>query len=346
MTERAIEVYQPQAMSLPDRITVERELAAVKAFQLLVRQTLIDGHDYGVIPGTNKPTLLKPGAEKIAKLLGLADTYEILSKTEDWKGGFFAYEVRAILTHRGEVVSTGLGECNSMEAKYRWRWLWPDDVPEGIDHTKLVFRKTKNDGKQYRVENDDIYSQVNTLLKMAKKRALVDAALSASRLSDIFTQDIEDLKENGVIKEDESEPPLPENAYFCPKHKTVWFMRGKMKAFAHPVEGTKDWCSMPVTKPIEAGNPPEPPTATTSKAEATPGEKKIFPKVSQDRVDQLSRALTAAGYLPGEVRQALLRGMKIEKLEDLDTNQGNLLEAFCKRKEAELDMKLPFEEGE
>src|SRR3989337_1058153 len=118
VNDNALVVSQTQYMGLPDKLTVERELATVRAFQLLVRQTLIDGHDYGVIPGTNKPTLLKPGAEKIAKLLNLADTYEILSKTEDWKGGFFAYEVRAILTHRGEVVSTGLGECNSMEAKY------------------------------------------------------------------------------------------------------------------------------------------------------------------------------------------------------------------------------------
>ena len=44
-----------------------------------------------------------------------------------------------------------------------------------------------------RIENDEIFSQRNTLLKMAKKRALVDAALSAGRLSDMFTQDMEDI---------------------------------------------------------------------------------------------------------------------------------------------------------
>ena len=47
----------------------------------------------------------------------------------------------------------------------------------------------------YRLDNEDIYSQVNTILKMAKKRALVDAALSAGRLSQVFTQDIEDMHE-------------------------------------------------------------------------------------------------------------------------------------------------------
>jgi hypothetical protein len=34
---------------------------------------------------------------------------------------------------------------------------------------------------------------VNTILKMAKKRALVDGAIALARCSDIFTQDIEDI---------------------------------------------------------------------------------------------------------------------------------------------------------
>ncbi len=91
----------------------------------------------------------------------------------------------------------------------------------------------------------------------------------------------------------------------------------------------------------------EPPTTVNKQVESqTEGKagQKTYPKVTPDRVDQLSRALTAAGYLPGELREALFNGMKIIKLADLDTNQGNLLEAFCKRKEAEKGMKLPFEE--
>ncbi len=77
------------------------------------------------------------------------------------------------------------------------------------------------------------------------------------------------------------------------------------------------------------------------------------PKISLDRIDQLSRALTAAGYLPGEVREALFKGMKITKLADLDTAQGDLLEAWCKRKQAENEAKaqaqgkiMPADSGE
>ena len=196
-TEKAV------ALALPDEAQFRRDIQAINRFQQVVHQTMVRGLDYGVIPGTgNKPTLLKPGAEKIAKLLGLADQYEIIDRQEDWKAGFFRYLVRCKLTHiaTGSIVSEGLGECNSMESKYHWRWVFPDDVPSGIDHTKLVKRVGKRkDGKgtytQYRLENEDIYSQVNTILKMGKKRALVDAALSAGRLSDIFTQDIEDIGE-------------------------------------------------------------------------------------------------------------------------------------------------------
>jgi hypothetical protein len=77
-----------------------------------------------------------------------------------------------------------------------------------MDKSKLVSQerhsKTGGHWTAYRLDNEDIYSQVNTILKMAKKRALVDAALSAGRLSDVFTQDIEDMPD--IV---ESEPKQP-----------------------------------------------------------------------------------------------------------------------------------------
>jgi hypothetical protein len=48
--------------------------------------------------------------------------------------------------------------------------------------------------------DQDPFSSVNTLLKMAKKRALIDAVLSATRASGIFTQDIEDLPKPSTLK--------------------------------------------------------------------------------------------------------------------------------------------------
>jgi len=190
-----------QALVLPEEGQFKADIQAINRFQQVARANMVEGTDWGIIPGTgNKPTLLKPGAEKIAKLLGLADQYEIVDKLEDWQTGFFRYLIKCTLSSvaTGAVISEGLGECNSMESKYRWRWVFPDDVPESVDKATLA-KKTgrRRDGKgtytQYRLENEDIYSQVNTILKMAKKRALVDAALSAGRLSQVFTQDIEDM---------------------------------------------------------------------------------------------------------------------------------------------------------
>jgi hypothetical protein len=43
------------------------------------------------------------------------------------------------------------------------------------------------------VENPDILDTVNTVLKMAKKRAKIDAVIGVTRSSGLFTQDMEDL---------------------------------------------------------------------------------------------------------------------------------------------------------
>jgi hypothetical protein len=179
---------------------VKSELKLIREFQQIVQSQLIKDLDYGIIPGTKKPTLLKPGAEKMAKLCKLSDAYEIIEKIENWEQGIFYYQVKCFLTHipSSQLISEGLGSCNSKENKYRYRWVYEKDVPSELDKNKIPFKiiKAKSGGqyRMYRVDNDDIYSQVNTLLKMAKKRALVDATLSACRLSAIFEQDTEDFE--------------------------------------------------------------------------------------------------------------------------------------------------------
>ncbi len=203
---------QVTALALPDETQFKLSIQAINRFQNIVHQNLILNQDYGVIPGTQRPTLLKPGAEKIAKLLGLADQYEIMDRQEDWVKPFFRYLIKCKLVHIATqvVITEGLGECNSMESKYRYRWVGERDLPPNTDKTKLVSQqrggKAGGHWMVYRFDNEDIYSQLNTILKMAKKRALVDAALSAGRLSNVFTQDIEDM---GNISEDEPKTTPP-----------------------------------------------------------------------------------------------------------------------------------------
>lgn len=171
-------------------------LQKIAQFQKVVQKTLLKDVDYGVIPGTSgKPTLYKSGAEKIIRIFNCCDRYEVLDKTEDWQRPFFRYLVKCQLIglHTGKVLSEGVGECNSMEAKYRYRWVREEDIPPELAKEELKYKETKKGERLYRIPNDEIYSQVNTILKMAKKRALVDAALSLGRLSAVFTQDLEDV---------------------------------------------------------------------------------------------------------------------------------------------------------
>ncbi|WNF37185.1 hypothetical protein RJD24_01635 [Bacillaceae bacterium IKA-2] len=127
-----------------------------------VRELMMDGLDYGIIEGYQKPTLFKPGAEKLCDIFGFSKQVSINNRIEDWDKGFFAYEVKITLTQKenGIIEAEGLGSSNCKEVAF---------------------------------QHQDPYTIVNTILKMAKKRALVDAVLSATRSSGIFTQDIEDI---------------------------------------------------------------------------------------------------------------------------------------------------------
>ena len=288
------------ALALPDETQFRQDIQAINRFQAIVHQNLVVDQDYGVIPGTTKPTLLKPGAEKIAKLLGLADTYEILDRQEDWNKPFFRYLIKCKLIHVASrsLISEGLGECNSMESKYRWRWLSERDLPQGIDKNKLVTQertaKTGGHWTVFRFENDDIYSQVNTILKMAKKRALVDAALSAGRLSNVFTQDMEDLPaeemtESTISSAVKERRTVGKTTHWCQKHNTEYFMRGKMKSYAHPIDGSEDadgkkvWCYESTVNVVQAEKdkeawPEDPPNAASVAVKNEPEPALVAPE--------------------------------------------------------------------
>ncbi|WP_195603821.1 hypothetical protein [Clostridium tyrobutyricum] len=194
--ENTLMKSQNQVISLLDSVEigeVRNTLGKIAQFQSIVQKTLKKGHDYGEIGGVTKPTLLKPGAEKVLMLMGLTSEYDIIEKIEDYDKGVFAYTIKCILRKNGQKITEGVGSCNSKEDKYRWRWAKEDDLPIGSDITTLK-SKTNNYGTtKYKIENDDIYSQANTILKMAKKRAQIDATLTVASLSEIFTQDIEDM---------------------------------------------------------------------------------------------------------------------------------------------------------
>jgi len=175
----------------------------LKQLQTFVKSQMKAKEDYGTVPGIDKPFLFKAGAEKLNNLFGLAPYYDLIDKIEDWNTGFFAYTFKCRLVHvaSGLQVAEGVGSCNSNESKYRYIWMKkPKPSDNVIDQMKALgtgrWRKIKGTWQwQERHDNPDRANQANTILKQAKKRAGVDATLSATRASGIFTQDEETIQQ-------------------------------------------------------------------------------------------------------------------------------------------------------
>jgi len=139
-----------------------------------VREALVEGVDYGRIHimkkdkcskgkyCTNphhfsKPSLFKPGAEKICGMLGVTSSFPSLSEYEQAVLGGVSLQqiiIRCEITDAsGKVVADGVGGRN--------------------------------------IKQD--YGDINKALKMAEKSAHIDATLRMAGLSEVFTQDIEDM---------------------------------------------------------------------------------------------------------------------------------------------------------
>lgn len=177
-----------------DLTHIDEAIEMREGLKTLYEGVMRKGSDYDTIPGTHKPTLLKPGAEILRTFCRLIPDMRLEAGTiEDWEKGFFNYNVKCTLTNSetGKIMGVCIGSCNSMEAKYRYRWEYVkhgQKAPEGAQT-----RKTKEGYEQYRAINDDPYTLVNTFQKMAEKRAFVGATLMATGASMIFTQDLEDM---------------------------------------------------------------------------------------------------------------------------------------------------------
>ena len=215
-------------------LTVQQVLGQVALIQQIMAVTMKDGEHYGRIPGCgDKPTLLKPGAEKLCLTFRLAPTYEVEERL--FERGHREYRVQCTLTSilTGSFLGQGVGICSSMEAKYRYRAgateatdkpvpraYWDLRQEDPAKAQELIggkgFSPKKVDGAWFiakaseRVETDNPADTYNTVLKMAKKRALVDAVLTATAASDIFTQDLEDISANLAAAAPASQPlPAP-----------------------------------------------------------------------------------------------------------------------------------------
>jgi hypothetical protein len=205
-----------------DELTVDELIGQVAKIQQVMHAVMKKDEHYGVIPGTQKPSLLKAGAEKLCLLFRLDPQYE---STEAWDGKHLTIKSKCTLYHiaTGERRGSGEGSCSTKESKYAYRQakrVCPKCGKDAINRSKYpprgapknaqpgwyCYSKVGGCGAEFgpqdpaildqqigRAPNDDIADQYNTVLKMANKRSLVAAVLNVTAASDIFTQDLEDL---------------------------------------------------------------------------------------------------------------------------------------------------------
>lgn len=214
---KAPEMWEASPLAVMDEETFEKRvtLARLERDRLATVQRAVmkEGVDYGKVPGTEKPTLLKPGAEVLNKMAGLVAAYREIRTVGDGEAAPTIHYLVHCYLHKydesGPVVAEGLGSCNSWERKYRWRSgaVCPS-CGEQLRVSKnkeewYCWAKTGGCGATFpldqidagSIENSDPFDLDNTLLKMARKRAQADATLTAHAASGLFTQDVEDFQD-------------------------------------------------------------------------------------------------------------------------------------------------------
>lgn len=226
----AHEAMVTRAEVTPEEVREQRD----KIVQVMKTVMVRDQH-YGVIPGVNKPTLLKAGAEVLAVTFRLAPHYDSERIFHD--DGHLTVVSKVALVHipSGLTIAEGEGLCTSREKKYAYRSsgrVCPECSTAGtIKRSKYPPREAPQDDpgwycfakvggcganfpytderitsqEEKPVPNPDLADMFNTVLKMSNKRALIAAILNGTAASDIFAQDMEDAAPHG-----EEAQPQPE----------------------------------------------------------------------------------------------------------------------------------------
>jgi hypothetical protein len=158
-----------------DLDTLRGRIALLKEF---VAKQLKTNVDYGIIPGCKVPSLYQPGAQKFARLFGLTIRKECTHREVDRENNYAAFTYMASVYHAktGQLIAQCEGSTNSQEKKW-------------------ATRTVKGGGKEITPVTDVL----NTLQKMAQKRAFVGAVIEACAASDFFTQDIDSPEEAAAL---------------------------------------------------------------------------------------------------------------------------------------------------
>lgn len=220
---------------------VDEVVGQVQLIQEIMQAVMKNGEHYGTIPGCgDKPSLLKPGAEKIMLTFRMVPDPEVTvhDLPHPTVTGHREYRSKVKLYARdGSYLGGGVGTCSTLETKYRYRTGPVEFTDQPVPREYWDLRKSnpakaqellgqgkvakKNDAGLWmiaaqggKIEHDNPADYYNTCEKMSKKRALVDATLTVTAASDIFTQDVEDFPDE--IKPQAKPEPAKEKPQAAP----------------------------------------------------------------------------------------------------------------------------------
>lgn len=187
--------------------------------QQVMRAMMKENVHYGKIPGVDRLTLLKPGAEVLCQMFQLVpDVHADITYGDGVTAPHITVKSRCTLhlgSIEGETVGVGEASANSWEKKWRYRQAerrCPSCGKNAIIKGKaeygggwLCWKKKDGCGAQFaddaqaivgqqagQVENPDPYELLNTMTKICNKRAKMDAVITATASSDLLTQDMEE----------------------------------------------------------------------------------------------------------------------------------------------------------
>jgi len=217
-------------IELPVSQHVEREMTtqelmaqSIRIHEVLTKVMVKDIH-YGVIPGTQKPTLYQAGAEKICSTFRLAPRYDV-DDLSDPQENFYRYRAKCSLhtIRDGLFVGSAMGEASSAEEKYQWEAAVCQEQYDATDPSRkrIKFKKVREGGHEEILQvQRNCADLANTVLKIACKRAFLSAVKGATAASDILDVDLDeetvrDLKQ-AEAKEPQKLKPKPKQAPIMP----------------------------------------------------------------------------------------------------------------------------------
>jgi hypothetical protein len=230
-TAAGLEVYQPGALTF--RHTPEQLQAWVKQLDEVRRAVLQKGTDYDVIAGgRNQDVLFKPGAEKLLMIAGLGVHMCQIPTTIPGHDGL---TYRCSVTRQQPGATWACGQCGeTASVSIRAQCEGYAGYDEDRYFQPLAQRKAKAEADERRFAaaderavkswkwesiTEDYKAPLNTLMKMAQKRALVGATLNALAASGLFTQDL--LEDQEGTPAAAAPPPYDAWAHLEPFFKLI-----------------------------------------------------------------------------------------------------------------------------